>query len=561
MKQYFNKSRIRLNELYNDSVDFLSEKFKQTGHLFSITSAYGQILSVVNQLMQFVLFYVEDSITELNINQATRPHNIYGLARLTGHNPTRAISATGQVTVGFNGKNNQIPNGIVIIPNQTRIKCSKNGLEYVLDIAQTELRIPLVKNRSINIPILQGKWEQQLFTGNGQPLQSFMVNMKPNKLIENFNIKVFVNSKEWKKYDSIYDMPFDKEGCLIKTGITSGVDIYFGNGYNGKVPPQGSQITVEYLITDGVKGEVALDKNMKWTWLEGGYDSFGNEVDLNEVLEISLTKPANFAANPENPNLTKLLAPKISKSLILARPENYIYFFEKFNLFSIVDAWTTFNDDNLEDDNVIYLYLIPDIRKRIDSSENYFTTQLTDFKLTDDEKTKLLELLKNSQQTLMSSIATIVEPIIKKYIAHINLITFEGYSDDNIKEEIIDKLSEYLITNRRRDRIPKSDLIRIIENIDGVDTVNIYFLNEENELSKKYDANTPDFGFDDFGDIIMDNEELAVLRGGFSDRNGVWYEDGINFNRPSSVNITIKGKTPLDYNARINIENKNKLTK
>ena len=46
-----------------------------------------------------------------------------------------------------------------------------------------------------------------------------------------------------------------------------------------------------------------------------------------------------------------------------------------------------------------------------------------------------------------------------------------GY--DAVKSDIISQVSDYLIKNKRRDRIPVSDLIRIV--VDGVDSVSIFF--------------------------------------------------------------------------------------
>ena len=45
------------------------------------------------------------------------------------------------------------------------------------------------------------------------------------------------------------------------------------------------------------------------------------------------------------------------------------------------------------------------------------------------------------------------------------------------------KLGKYFINNTRKDRIPKSDLIKLIEEIDGVDSVSIQIIGEANEAS------------------------------------------------------------------------------
>ena len=43
---------------------------------------------------------------------------------------------------------------------------------------------------------------------------------------------------------------------MVKTGQTGGIDIFFGNSYQGKIPPLGSTILAEYLLTDGEEGNI-----------------------------------------------------------------------------------------------------------------------------------------------------------------------------------------------------------------------------------------------------------------------------------------------------------------
>jgi hypothetical protein len=50
-----------------------------------------------------------------------------------------------------------------------------------------------------------------------------------------------------------------------------------------------------------------------------------------------------------------------------------------------------------------------------------------------------------------------------------SLILWEGTVYENVRQDIISKTSEYFLKNTRRDRIPVSDLVKIIEGIDGVD--------------------------------------------------------------------------------------------
>ena len=54
----------------------------------------------------------------------------------------------------------------------------------------------------------------------------------------------------------------------------------------------------------------------------------------------------------------------------------------------------------------------------------------------------------------------------------------------------------------------------------------------------------PNLGLDEFGDITIGNKELPIIRGGFTDRNGVEYADGINGTNLSALNIVIRESIP-----------------
>ena len=61
---------------------------------------------------------------------------------------------------------------------------------------------------------------------------------------------------------------------------------------------------------------------------------------------------------------------------------------------------------------------------------------------------------------------------------------FDTADANTVNNEVLSTITNYLINVRRRDKIPKSDLIALLENIKGVDSVNISFISEENEKIK-----------------------------------------------------------------------------
>jgi hypothetical protein len=554
----FDKSRIEAKSIYDQVYKFVSEKFAQSGKVFSISSAYGQIIYVLSQLTEMILFYIEDSITELNMQTASRTDSIQGLARLAGHDATRAIASTGEISFTIS-KIPDIQGDQVIVPNFSRIQCENNGKVYTLNLIDDQVRLRIGEKKTVSAQIVQGEIFSQVFTGDGEALQSYTATTRGNVLIDNFFIKVYVNGELWKKYDSIYDIPYEGKGFLVKTGITGGLDLYFGNTYFGKSPQLGSEIRVEYLQTNGEGGNVREGEDVTFKWIDSGYSLEGQEIDLNDHLSTSMSKLITFGSNPEPTALTRLIAPKTSRSYVLANPDNYIVFLEKFNYFSVVDAYTTFGDQYLDDDNVIYLFLIPDITKRLQNTENYFTVPLKFFSLTSQEEQKVLDTIEDSGSKVVTTVVKIVDPTIVKYVLNVSLVVFEGYSQDVIKSNIISNLSSYFLSVRRRDLIPSSDLVRIIENVEGVDSVNVSFLSELNEISKKANPSAAIIGLDDMGDIVIGKNELPVIRGGWKDRNGISYDDGIFDDKPGSVNINIKRVSKKTTNTLLFQENMNKI--
>lgn len=553
----FNLARLRFDELYNDAVSNLEKIYSDVKSYLTNASPFGQILNTTLNLSKLIFYYIEDSITELNILKATREENIKGLATLVGHNPTRSNTATGELKLTYNGNFIDIYGNTIIIPNYTRVLSKTNGLKYTILLNDVDIRMELTKNNFINIKVVQGEFEYQEFTSDGTKLQSFNVSVRGNKNIDNFYINVFVNNEKWKVYDSLYDIPYQGKGCVVKTSITgNGISVFFGNENFGLIPPIGSIIRVEYLVTNGQFGNILFkDQDEGWSFIDNGFDLTGEDVDLNSILNVSIEKEINFGTPPEPLFLTRLIAPKTSRNFVLANTENYIIFLEKFNFFSIIDAYTL-----EEDSNIIYLFLVPDVNKRLKGTDNYFTIPIEYFLLTPDEKNKIYQLIEESKQRMITAVNVIAEPKIKKYVLNISLIIYENYDKNILRQRIIDKLSIYFLNNRRRDRIPKSDIISIIESIPGVDSVNCWFVSEENELDKKLNPNSKELkGLDEFGDIIINKDELPVVRGGFYDRNNIYYEDSIDPTKPGSVNIIIKKVIPYTFNVEKQNLNKENL--
>jgi len=565
--QIFESYKIKFSELNQSVQNWLTATYKQTANSFSKASPFGQILQVLNGYIQLVWLYLEDVIVESNILTAVKRRSIWGLSRLSGHSPFRTLSARGTITVNI-AKSADVPQNanFVKIKDKTKLLCTNNNQHYFISLPNgfDSVEIDLNSTDYIDFKVIQGEVAKQTLIGTGKPLQSYFINIKDS--IEHNLIWVTVNGIEYKVEESLYDMPKDVPSCIIKTGISGGLDIYFGDEDKGVIPPFGSTIDVVYIKSTGASGNIpSKSSNVEFKFVDFGTLNTGDDIDLNELLNISLTKPILMGAESENIELTKLIAPKISKSLVLATTDSYVYLLSKFN-YALVDAYTTDVDsDGVADDNIVHIFVLPDINKKINNSSDYFTVPIDYFYLDDMEKTAVAEYIDLTGQQMIGTEIDIIDPILKKYITNVFLRVYDTAEIKTVKSMIVEKLAQYFLSVKRRDKIPKSDLIAIIEGIPGVDSVAISFVSEENEqailngsyqrkiektsalgLSEvSYETVTlsenedPLLGIDSFGDINIGKNETPIIRGGFNDRWKNWYEDTISDSLLSSVNIFV----------------------
>jgi len=609
----FNTNRIGLSQMYDDAMNYVKTVYNANGQEFSMASPFAQIINVVVNLGRMILFYIETSVTELNIETAYQARSIKGLSELTGHVPSRGVAARGAVYMTYN-MNSDYQGETIFIKNYTRIKNTSTGLTYLAILPTSTMQITVgAYDSKIELPIIQGELKYQQGTGTGEALQSFNFANKTDNIVDEFFVNVYVNGKRWKSVDSILDMTYEQEACIVKTSINGGIDVFFGTGNNGKIPVVGSTILCEYIVCSGSAGNINTeDKNNYWEFADSGYDVNRDYVDLNSIYNLTSASDVIFGTFGESIEMTRKLAPHMSRSFVLANPVNYKTFLSKLNMFSVIDVFSGFNksndmkieqdynnakieyqqikskyasqinltgksskkseelfgkmvekrnemnalkvryDNSKLDDNVVYLYLVPDISKRLSSFDNYFTCSLSRFKLTNDEKTGLLNLIEDSGRRVVTVENRIIDPVYAKFSMNIFIRMWSDYNFNSVKSSIISAVSDYAVKNSRRDRIPVSDIVKVVESVDGVDSVNVYFDADRNNQNYFGEGN---YGLDEYGDIVLERKVSDVFgnnidikdiqplfRGDFTSPNGVYYEDDLN-GLLGPINITLRGKS------------------
>lgn len=561
---FFSKTQLKASQLMEQAVAFLHSKYGQVAAVFTSASPFGQLLTVIANMAELIFTYISHTAEELNIKTAQNIETIYGLAQMTGHNAYRGGSAYGMMGIKLNTSTDLIEGNYVVINNFTKFTIPETGCTYFINLPTDYIRLKVADSGFVNVNYMQGTPESQTFTSDGTALQSFNPIVKT--MTDNDNVAVTVNGKEWKRVESLYDMPADddtdKGECfIVKSSVNVGLSVFFGNGEFGKIPPSGALIEITYIRTDGASGN-AQSSNLTYKFEDTGTDELGNEVNLNDILMIQTIMPPMLGSDFEDPEFTKLVAPKTSKSFVLATPENYVSYLSKYNQYSFIYAYNTKDDANVYDDNVIYLKIIPDIKKKLSNSQDFFELPTKEFILNDDEKQSVINALDNSGRMLVNAEVEIIDPKIKKYVINIIVRYFENIDKTLIKSSIRSALDKYYLNINRNDIVPVSDIISLVEGIDGVDTCDVFFVNEENERAildgyyyttekvwknleyvenqKKVIVNygdDPRVGFDDFGNLKMNDYEIFIPKGGWKDRDGNYYTETPEEGKLGPLNI------------------------
>lgn len=618
----FKLNRIKFNELYQDAIKYIRATYQAVGQQFNTASPFGQLLQVVLHLGRMIFYYIEDSISGLNIRTAYRPDQVKGLAMLAGHDSSRPIAARGACQIYFVDSGNYQLNGqVCYIPNKTKVICKRNGLRYTILFGANNGKITMISNNFLEANLIQGEIKLQSATGTGEPLQSYNFAERNYHEVDQYYINVYVNGEPWEIHKSILDLGFNQKGCIVRTGINAGIDIFFGNGDMGAIPPEGSSIIVEYIVTAGEQSNLTMEETNiadNWEFDGEGMLPSGETIKLNGNFKIKLTTDIIFGTSGEDLGLTQLIAPHMSRSFVLASETNYQYFFKRMNMFSEIEVFrgsytvngesvmqlakdkaeddynnareayknavslygegadevadahkemertyqiyqyaSTKLNDNTFQDNTIYIFLVPDIKKRMASSSNYFTCNEELFYLSKDEQENIINLINSSGQRIITVENRIIQPKKARFALNVRVKIWDNYDKQEVYSAAVDKLSEYFLNRTRKDMIPISDIISIFENdVPGVNSVKAEFVADaENTAIYGNDFD----GIDEYGDIILTrtikdangqvmqiSDIIPLIRGKFLDKNGQEYKQGLSDNPDSydkyAFNLIVEDK-------------------
>lgn len=530
--------------IFYTALNYLKRKFKTKGTTFTEASPFYMLISALSSVASQLFQYLHRAEAEKNIDTAEYKHSIFGLARLAGYDPFRGQSSRGTVRISSSSQ-------ISITPG-TRLKVG--GYQFFVDGDDNVLYISKNSN-VVDIPIVQGVQKTYSFTATNDKLQSFtpVCNMTDNE-----NVVVKVNGEIYNRKYSLYDMEEDSHDYILRTSISHGLTVVFGDGTRGRCLQEGETVSITVIETDGAAGN--MNEASAIEWIDSAYDIDRYSIDINENAKFTLFVPPSGGADYEDIERVRYSATRCSSQHILATKDNFKAYLSLFPQYTVYDIITP--DDMNTDSGTVFIKASINMQKKCeDDVMKIYDMRDDDYIIPAYNDTNELEsLLKNSGKLLLGTGVKVISPIIRHYVINIGVRMKDGYNKTQVKNNVQKAIANFIVSNSRADIIPSSDIVVSLDNVDGVDTVTVSLVSEYNETAHingyyykewvewndddtkfetkriKYVLNDDEELGIDNGDIVMEQSELWILRGGFTDRFGQTYADGLS-NGLGCVNI------------------------
>ena len=456
----FDQIKTSIKDYIRANSDFTDFDFE--GSNFSVlidTLAYNTYITAFNSNM---------IVNESFLDSATVRENVVSLARNVGYVPRSRTASQAvisfDITTSGNTPTHTLQAGLLCVG-------SSNDTTFVFSIPEsiTTTTTQLTDNAGNiisstssfeNIIVYQGTYLTKTFTVDGSLDQRFILE---NSFIDTSTIVVKVSGisdtteREYRKVDNILNISSTSEVYLIQEVTDERYELLFGDGIFGKKLDNEAQITVSYIVTDGVDGNGPSSFSYA-----GSVVSSSNQILLPTTTpQITTVSSASNGGNIESIDSIKYFAPRLYSSqyrAVTARDYESII----QTIYPNTESVSVVGGEELDPPE------FGTVSITIKPKNGEFVS--------DFDKTQILSKLKNY------SLTGINQKILDLKLLYVELESFVYYDPSkistvsNLKTKIINGLTTYgqsTDLNKFGGRFKYSKVLNVIDNIDNAISSNI----------------------------------------------------------------------------------------
>lgn len=327
--------------------DQLRKNLNNSG-VFTDQNYDGSNLSVINKNMAYgfslLLYYLNQTAHAGLFSETDVWENMNRILKLTGYKPLGYQTSYVPVEIVAN---NTITTGIYNIPRFSYVQVG--GIRFTLmddivfsrDTSDTQII-------DDNVLLQQGEIKEFTTTAQGFQNERILLNTGKNVVVDHYNIHVYVKSNgKWKKWNPTSSLFLNSGNEYVYDYRMNGSKQYefnFGNNINGKQLNNGDIVTIFYLQSDGVQGEIASNAFKGKSFVRYKSSNFleifeQTATNLNKVSSGILatnTCPSTPFGEMETVDEMRENAPQLFKSQFRLVTENDYLAFIKSNFSNII---------------------------------------------------------------------------------------------------------------------------------------------------------------------------------------------------------------------------------
>lgn len=365
-------------------VDRLNENEKFTDQKFD-GSNLAAVIDIIAYSYHVLLFYLNNTASEVNFDQATLYENMNKIVKLIGYKPTGKqtsivpIEATASATLAA---------GNYTIKKYSYFLADNIQYNFLDDISfsKTTTKEEKIQEISDDVILYQGTIKEYPdYTAQGEEFEVLPVVVKnivdkdDDTFVADNTISVFVKEKDTGSYyeytetDSLYLNSSVDRVYEIRLNENGYYEIKFGNGVFGRQLVVGDIVSTNYLLSDNVKG--IISKNIINGNALNVYDSARQRQIFNDTysnknettfidianssfVNFSNPQPSSTLASEETVEEIRANAPKVfSSQLRLVTTNDYESFINK-NLANVINSVKVVSNETYINEYIQYFYNI-----------------------------------------------------------------------------------------------------------------------------------------------------------------------------------------------------------
>ena len=242
----------------------------------SVESGTGNFLvELFSYVAEMLMYYLERRAQETYIDTAQLRSSIVRLVSLINYRPKRKTSSTGYLTFTLPGGWHD---GNIFLPKGTTV-LNADGTRFMVKNDEV-LRRGLT---TVTVEGIQGIPITEVVVSDGTANQEITVN---DTAVEDTNISVVVDNVLWAMVDNFVSSTADSKVYKQETNLSDQLVLIFGDGKFGAIPPYGVDISIQYLQSAGLTGNVYSTGAIN-TVDSTIFDEYN--VDVTDLLTVSNT--------------------------------------------------------------------------------------------------------------------------------------------------------------------------------------------------------------------------------------------------------------------------------